>query len=63
MYTQLCVCIQSLLLHTDGPDMAPIMAHVTAPTPMLQRRVLQKQISISPPPDHIGSRYVHTVHS
>ena len=40
--------------------MAPVMTHVTAPTPMLQRRTLQKQISISPPPGQIGSRYMHS---
>ena len=45
---------------TDGLDMAPVMTHVTAPTPMLQRRTLQKQISISPPPGQIGSRYMHS---
>jgi len=52
------LCNYLRLLCVDGPDVAPIMAHVTAPTPMLQRRAMQKQISISPPPDQISSRYV-----
>lgn len=44
-------------VHLDGIDVTPVMAHVTAPTPMLQRRTLQKQISISPPLEQLGGRF------
>lgn len=49
--------VSLVLFCTDGLEVSPIMTQVTAPTPMLQRRTLQKQISISPPPGQIGSRY------
>ena len=48
-----------VMLSIDGLEVTPVTTHVTAPTPMLQRRTLQKQISISPPPGQIGGRYVH----